>query len=203
MKAQIESLAKQVKGKAPTTVEELVQNTNSSFTPEVMREPLPLKFKMPHIDTFNGSTDPLDHLETYKNLMMLQAVPDEIMCRAFPVTLNGSARMWFNKLKPQSIGNFKELSKSFVSIAAYIAGLNSGQLLFSLTKDPPVTVAELMMRPQKHMNAEDALSARRYRDDNNDFNPYQTGWSGKPEREQTGSSKDFRTRKPKQRREDP
>lgn len=115
MKAQIESLAKQVKGKAPTTVEELVQNTDSPFTPEVMREPLPQKFKMPHIDTFIGSTDPLDHLETYKNLMMLQAVPDEIMCRAFLVTLKGSARMWINKLKPHSIGNFKKLSKNFVS----------------------------------------------------------------------------------------
>ncbi|KAH7845095.1 hypothetical protein Vadar_016210 [Vaccinium darrowii] len=92
MKAQIENLAKQVKGKAPTMVEELMQNTNSPFTPEVMSKPLLWKFKMPHIDTFSGSTDPLDHLETYKNLMMLQA----------------------------SISNFKELNKSFVSY--FIAG---------------------------------------------------------------------------------
>ncbi|KAH7842770.1 hypothetical protein Vadar_009009 [Vaccinium darrowii] len=107
MKAQIESLAKQVRGKAPTRVEELVQNTDSPFTPEVMREPLSRKFKMPHLDTLVGTTDPLDHLKTNKNLMMLQAVPDEIMCKAFPVTLKGSARMWFDKLKPQSISNFK------------------------------------------------------------------------------------------------
>lgn len=33
MKAQIESLTKQLRGKAPTTVEELVQNTDSPFTP--------------------------------------------------------------------------------------------------------------------------------------------------------------------------
>ncbi|KAH7850919.1 hypothetical protein Vadar_004634 [Vaccinium darrowii] len=225
------------RGKAPTMVEEMVQNTDSPFTPEVMREPLPQKFKMSHLDTFGGTTDPLDHLETYKNLMMLQAVPDEIMCRAFPVTLKGSARMWFNKLEPQSISNFKQLSQSFVSyfiagqkyskpstclfsirqdqretlrdyttrftkesmqveamedqvsIAAYIAGLNSGQLLFNLTKDPPVTVAELIMRVQKHMNAEEALSARRSRDDNNDVTPSR---NEKRKREQTGSSKDMR-----------
>ncbi|KAH7861533.1 hypothetical protein Vadar_027462 [Vaccinium darrowii] len=91
MKAQIESLAKQMRGKAPTTVEELVQNTDSPFTPEVMREPLQQKFKMPHLDAFSGTTDPLDHLETYKNLMMLQEVLDKIMCRAFLVTLKGSA----------------------------------------------------------------------------------------------------------------
>ncbi|KAH7843587.1 hypothetical protein Vadar_018407 [Vaccinium darrowii] len=144
MQAQIESLARQVRGKALTTVEELVHNTDSPFTTKVMREPLPRKFKMRHIDTFNGSTDPLDHLETYKNLMMLQEVLDEIMCRAFPVTLKGSARMWFNKIKSHSIGSFKKL-------------------------------IELMLRAQKHMNAEDALNARRSRDDNTELNPYQTG----------------------------
>lgn len=32
----------------------------------------------------------------------------------------GSARMWFNKIKPYSIGNFKELYKNFVSY--FIAG---------------------------------------------------------------------------------
>ena len=104
-----------MKGRAPATVEELVRNTDSPFTLPVLQAPLPRKFQMPSLETFNGTADPLDHLETYKNLMLLQVVPDEIMCRAFPVTLKGNARMWFNKLKPNSIGNFKDLSKSFVS----------------------------------------------------------------------------------------
>ncbi|KAI8530875.1 hypothetical protein RHMOL_Rhmol11G0093700 [Rhododendron molle] len=70
---------------------------------------------MSQLETFSGSTDPSDHLETYKSLIHLQAVPDEVMCRAFPVTLKGSARAWFNKLPPGSIHSFKELSTSFVS----------------------------------------------------------------------------------------
>ncbi|XP_050259035.1 uncharacterized protein LOC126704036 [Quercus robur] len=47
--------------------------------------------------------------------MHLQGVPDEIMCRAFPTTLKGSARIWFNRLTPNSIGTFKELSAQFAS----------------------------------------------------------------------------------------
>lgn len=39
------------------TVEELVQNTDSPFTAEIMRVPLPRKFKMSQLETFNGSTD--------------------------------------------------------------------------------------------------------------------------------------------------
>lgn len=73
---------------------------------------------MPQLEMFNGSTYPLDHLETYKSLIQLQV--DEIMCRAFLVTLKGSARAWYNKLQPGSIYNFKELSKIFVSY--FIAG---------------------------------------------------------------------------------
>ncbi|KAH7864927.1 hypothetical protein Vadar_000067 [Vaccinium darrowii] len=171
-----------------------------------MREPRPRKFKMHHIDTFNDSTDPLDHLETYKNFMMLQAVPDEIMCKAFPVTLRGSGRVWFNKIKPHSIGSFKELNKKFVeavedqvSIAAFIAGLNSGQLLFSLTKEPPITIAKLMLGAQKHMNAKDPLNARRSMDDNVDLNPYQTGQREQRKKEPAEMSKDSRVKRPEQR----
>jgi len=47
--------------------------------------------------------------------MHLQGVADEIMYRAFPTTLKGPARIWFSKLTPNSIGNYKELSAQFAS----------------------------------------------------------------------------------------
>ena len=47
--------------------------------------------------------------------MHLQRVPDEIMCRAFPTTLKGPARIWFSRLTPNSISTFKELSAQFAS----------------------------------------------------------------------------------------
>ena len=47
---------------------------------------------MPQVDTYNGWKDPLDYLESFKTLMHLQGMPDEIMCRAFPNTLKGLAR---------------------------------------------------------------------------------------------------------------
>ena len=38
---------------------------------------------------------------------------DEIMCQAFPTTLKGPTRVWFNRLTPNSIDTFKELSTQF------------------------------------------------------------------------------------------
>lgn len=41
-----------------------------------------------------------------------------------------------------------EVSDDKVSITAYIADQYSSQFLFSLTKEPPNTMAELMLRAQ-------------------------------------------------------
>ena len=47
--------------------------------------------------------------------MHLQGVLDEIMCRAFPTTLKGPTRVWFNKIPPNTVSFFEELSKLFVN----------------------------------------------------------------------------------------
>ena len=70
---------------------------------------------MPQIKSYDGVKDPLDHLETFKTLMHLKGVPNEIMCKAFPVMLKGPARIWFSQLTPNSISTFKELSAQFTS----------------------------------------------------------------------------------------
>ena len=77
--------------------------------------PLPSKFKMSSLDSYDGTRDSCDHIATFKTTMHLQGVPDEIMCRAFPTTLKGPARVWFSKIPPNTVGSFKELSKLFVN----------------------------------------------------------------------------------------
>lgn len=68
-------------------VEDLVHQTDSPFTAFINGHPLPPKFKMPFLDSYDGMRNPFDHIATFKTTMHLQGVPDEIMCRAFPITL--------------------------------------------------------------------------------------------------------------------
>ncbi|XP_050259248.1 uncharacterized protein LOC126704286 [Quercus robur] len=96
-------------------VEDLVHRTNSPFTASINGHPLPPKFKLPSLDSYDGTRDPFDHIATFKTTMHLQGVPDEIMCRAFPTTLKGLAQVWFDKIPPNSVSSFKELSKLFVN----------------------------------------------------------------------------------------
>lgn len=70
---------------------------------------------MLQVEAYNSSRDLLDHLESFKTLMHLQGVSDEIMCKAFLTTLKGPVKVWFNKLTPNTVSTFKELSTHFVS----------------------------------------------------------------------------------------
>ena len=96
-------------------IEDLVHRIDSPFIASINGHPLPPKFKMPSLDSYDGTRDPFDHIATFKTTMHLQGILDEIMCRAFPTTLKGPARVWFSKIPSNSVSSFEELSKLFVN----------------------------------------------------------------------------------------
>ena len=108
-------MKKVVKDRAPDSMDTLVQQTKSPFTAEVLHFPLIVRFRVPQIEAFDGTKDPVDHLNTYKNQMELHWYQDPVRCRAFAIKLKGPALAWFNRLPPSSISSFRELSIAFVS----------------------------------------------------------------------------------------
>ena len=115
IREQMEVMMSAFKGRISSDLDDLVNRTNSSFTASVNSFPLLHKFRMLQIDSYDRVKDRLDHLETFKTLMHLQGVANEIMCRAFPTMLKGPAKVWFSRLKPDSISTFKELSAQFTA----------------------------------------------------------------------------------------
>ena len=95
-----------LKAKAACNLDNLVYRADSPFIPSITNFPLPPRFKVPPLKKFDRTKDPFDYLEAFKTIMQLQVVPEEIMCRAFPIGLRGSIRVWFNKLESESIGSF-------------------------------------------------------------------------------------------------
>jgi hypothetical protein len=82
-------------------VDKLLRGTYSPFTRRVVDYQLPEKFKVPQILSYAGDGDPLDHLDNFWSHLDLHGSPDEVVCRAFPLTLSGNARDWFRKLPPE------------------------------------------------------------------------------------------------------
>ena len=200
-----------MKGQVSTNLDEQVQQTDSPFKAQVTSFPLPAKFRMPQVEAYDGSRDSFDHLKSFKTFMHLYGVSDEIMCKAFPTTLKGPARVWFSKLNPNTVSTFKELSGHFVThfirgqrykrslvsllkikqrederLRSYVTHFNkeallideaddkvlvttftnelqSGEFLFSIYKNDLKTMANMLYKAIKYMNAEDAMIARRGR----------------------------------------
>ena len=113
MKRVMEKMKENMRRANP--IEDLVHRTDSPFMASINGHPLPPKFKMPSLDSYDGTRDPFDHIATFKTTMHLQGVPYEIMCRAFPTTLKGPTRVWFSKIPLNSISSFEDLSKLFVN----------------------------------------------------------------------------------------
>ena len=71
MKEKMEVMMNALKGRVSSDLDDLVNQTDSPFTASVNCFPLPHKFHMPHIDSYDGVKDSLDHLEIFKTLMHL------------------------------------------------------------------------------------------------------------------------------------
>ena len=113
MKKVMEEMKENMRRANP--IEDLVHKTDSPFTASINGHPLPPKFKMPFLDSYDGMRDPFDHIATFKTTMHLQGIPNEIMCKAFPTILKGLAQVWFSKVPPNSVSSFEEFSKLFVN----------------------------------------------------------------------------------------
>ena len=71
MKEQMEVMMNALKGRVSSNLDDLVNRTDSPFTAPVNSCPLPQKFRMPQVESYDGVKDLLDHLETFKTMMHL------------------------------------------------------------------------------------------------------------------------------------
>ncbi|OMO89052.1 Late embryogenesis abundant protein, LEA-14 [Corchorus capsularis] len=101
-----------------TTAEETIQMMSGVTTPlsfVIMQAEVPPGTKLPKIK-YDGTGDPQEHLSQFKELMLLQNLSEDVMCRIFPITLTGAARAWFYRIRPvDSIVNFTMLCQAFLS----------------------------------------------------------------------------------------
>ena len=69
--------------------------------------------RQPHLEQYEGMTDPEDHLAYFLNTLQLHNFSDAIMCKLFASSLKGVARSWFSQLPTGLIKTSNQLASHF------------------------------------------------------------------------------------------
>nr|CAN62496.1 hypothetical protein VITISV_027484 [Vitis vinifera] len=87
---------------------------STPFCSHIIHYEPPRGFLVPKFSTYDGSSNPFDHIMHYRQLMTLDIGNDALLCKVFPASLQGQALSWFHRLPPNSVDNFRDLSEAFV-----------------------------------------------------------------------------------------
>ncbi|GKV15610.1 hypothetical protein SLEP1_g26386 [Rubroshorea leprosula] len=114
LEKQLESIQKSIdKLKIPRSRQQVLDLDSAPLSISITTEPYQERFKIPHLETYDGSNDLDEHLHTYQAIMKIQSAIDAIMCKVFPTTLKSTARRWYHKLPWQSVNYFPQLVTLF------------------------------------------------------------------------------------------
>nr|KYP58654.1 hypothetical protein KK1_014071 [Cajanus cajan] len=74
-----------------------------------METPLPQGWKPLHLDRYDGTTDPDEHIDLYTTQVNLYTNNDAILCRVFLTSLKEVVLNWYTQLPAESIDSFGTL----------------------------------------------------------------------------------------------
>ena len=87
---------------------------STPFNSRIIKYEPPRGFIVSKFSTYDGSSDPFDHIMHYRQLMTLDIGNDMLLCKVFPASLQGQTLSWFHRLPANLINNFRDLSEVFV-----------------------------------------------------------------------------------------
>ncbi|XP_028064574.1 uncharacterized protein LOC114267708 [Camellia sinensis] len=94
-----------------------IHDIEDGYTEALVR--LPEKFKMPHIDWFDGSGDPIVHVRLFLDVLRPMGLSRAQKLSLFGRTLSDVAAIWYAKLENSTKRNWEELSETFVNQYSY------------------------------------------------------------------------------------
>ena len=91
---------------------------DSPFVDSIALVKMPKKFSFPNMKMYDSTTDPKNHIASYKQCMFIAAILCEqcetCMCKSFGSSLQGPALQWYMNLPNNSISSFTQLTDTFL-----------------------------------------------------------------------------------------
>ena len=109
---QIQEMVARAMGSVGTDLGRIKGNP---FVRKIREAHMPEHIKLPSFDTYNGTTDPQDHLCHVNSLLDLHSLNDDLRCRILPTTFRENARIWHNDLRAESISSYEDYCRLFLN----------------------------------------------------------------------------------------
>ena len=71
LQKELDEVKNAMKGKTAMNLDGMLKRKNLPFTTSVLECPLPLKFRLPQLEFYDGTKDPLDHIRAFKTILNL------------------------------------------------------------------------------------------------------------------------------------
>ena len=65
---------------------------------QILDESWPQRWRQPYLDSYDGTTNPKNHLSYYKKVLYLQTSSDSVLAMIFLSNQKGAAGEWFDEL---------------------------------------------------------------------------------------------------------
>ena len=108
---------------------------------------LPDRFKMPQIDRFDGSGDPMVHLRLFSDILRPMGLTSPQKLSLFGRTLSGVAAAGYAKLEAEVKRNWDEMAEAFVAQYSYNAQIEiTTRDLETTRQEPKETFSDFVTR---------------------------------------------------------
>ncbi|KAF5932066.1 hypothetical protein HYC85_028237 [Camellia sinensis] len=108
---------------------------------------LPDRFKMPHIDRFDGSGDPMVHLSLFSDVLRPMGLTRLQKLSLFGRTLSGIAVTWYAKLEDSVKQSWEEMAEAFVAQYSYNTQIEiTTRDLETMRQEPKESFSEFVTR---------------------------------------------------------
>ncbi|GAA0142595.1 hypothetical protein LIER_03456 [Lithospermum erythrorhizon] len=77
---------------------------------------LPPGFKLPQLKLYDGTGDPIKHLQGYITHIAIISNNPNVYAKAFPNSLTGKARDWYMALPMKTIDTYQQTADAFVAM---------------------------------------------------------------------------------------
>ncbi|GKV04877.1 hypothetical protein SLEP1_g16974 [Rubroshorea leprosula] len=172
--------------KSPRSHQQTLDLDSSPLTLSITAESYQEGFKIPHLETYDGSGDPDEHLHTYQAIMRIQNANDAMMCKLAKLFSNKFASqreikrtatelMQVHQKEGESLRDYMQrFNKATfdidnvldtICLSALLHGLKRSRFLDDLLENPPKTWNEVNDRSASFTLSEDFQSSKRRADD--------------------------------------